>query len=36
MLNRPVAGQTAAPDAVAGLTRRLEDYLRANTEILID
>ena len=36
MLNQPVAGQASAPEAVASLTRRLEDYLRANTEILID
>jgi recombinational DNA repair protein (RecF pathway) len=36
MLNRPVSQQTASQADVAGLTHRLEDYLRANTEILID
>lgn len=36
LLNQPLAGQTAAPDSVARLTGRLEDYLRAHTEILLD
>lgn len=36
MLNQPVAGQTVASAAVTHLTRRLEDYLRAHTEILLD
>jgi len=36
MLNQPLAGQSAPAAAVAGLTRRLEDYLRAHTEILVD
>jgi hypothetical protein len=36
VLNQPVATQTAEPAAVATLTRRLEDYLRAHTEILLD
>jgi hypothetical protein len=36
VLNQPVAAQTAAPLAVASLTRRLEDYLREHTEILLD
>lgn len=36
MLNQPVAGQAAAPAAVAGLTHKLEDYLRTHTEILIE
>ena len=36
MLNLPVADQAPAPAAVAGLTRRLEDYLRSHTEILLE
>jgi len=36
MLSRPVSEQTAGADAVARLTRRLEDYLRAYTEILLE
>lgn len=36
LLNRPLADQTAAPEAVARLQRRLEDYLRGHTEILVD
>ena len=36
LLNRPLAEQTAAPAAVARLQRRLEDYLRGHTEILLD
>jgi len=35
-LNRPIAEQTATPDAVADFTRQLETYLRAQTEILLD
>jgi hypothetical protein len=36
LLNRPLAGQTAAPEPVARLDRLLEDYLRGHTEILVD
>ena len=36
LLNRPLAGQTAAPEHVARLVRLLEDYLRGHTEILVD
>lgn len=36
LLNRPLAEQTAAAPAVARLTHRLEDYLRAHTEILLE
>jgi len=36
VLNQPVATQTAAPAAVAGLISRLEDYLRTHTEILLE
>ena len=36
ILNRPLAEQTTPAPAVAALQRRLEDYLRARTEILID
>lgn len=36
LLNRPLAGQTAAAESVARLERRLEEYLRGHTEILID
>jgi recombinational DNA repair protein (RecF pathway) len=36
MLNKPVAGQAASPDAVANLTHSLEDYLRSHTEILLE
>ncbi len=36
MLNRPLADQSAEPGAVAKLTRRLEEYLRGHTEILVD
>ena len=35
LLNRPVAGQNAAPAEVARLRRSLEDYLGGNTEIVI-
>ncbi len=33
LLNQPLAGQTAGADAVARIARRLEDWLRAETEI---
>lgn len=36
ILNQPTAEQTAEPKLVARLQRRLEDYLRAETEILLD
>jgi recombinational DNA repair protein (RecF pathway) len=36
ILNQPLASQTAAGPVVADLTRRLEDYLRAHTEILLE
>ena len=36
MLNQPLAAQTVAPPAVSRLTRRLEDYLRGHTEILLE
>ncbi len=36
LLARPLAEQTAPPDAVARLTGRLEEYLRGHTEILLD
>jgi hypothetical protein len=36
LLNRPLAEQTAAPEAVVRLQRRLEDYLRHHTEVLLD
>jgi recombinational DNA repair protein (RecF pathway) len=36
VLNQPVAAQAPTPAAVASLTRRLEDYLRGHTEILLD
>lgn len=36
LLNRPLAEQTAAPAAVTRLLRRLEEYLRGHTEILIE
>ena len=36
LLNRPLAEQTASTEAVARLTRRLAEYLRGHTEILID
>ena len=35
ILNQPVSSRPAAAPAVADLTRRLEDYLRAHTEILL-
>ena len=33
LLNQPLAAQTADPAAVAEITRRLEDWVRAETEI---
>ena len=36
LLNRPLAEQTADVVTVARLQRRLEDYLRGHTEILLD
>ncbi len=36
LLNQPLAAQTASPPEVARLQRRLEDYLRGHTEILLD
>ena len=36
LLNRPLAEQTAAPAAVQRLERRLAEYLRGHTEILVE
>jgi recombinational DNA repair protein (RecF pathway) len=36
ILHQPLAVQTAAGPVVADLTRRLEDYLRTHTEILLE
>lgn len=36
LLNRPVAEQEAPPRAVARLHRKLSDYLRGHTDILVD
>lgn len=36
ILNQPVAEQSAEPKLVARLQRRLEDYLRENTEIILE
>jgi hypothetical protein len=36
LLNRPLVEQTAPPAAVTRLQRRLEEYLRGHTEILLD
>ena len=36
LLNQPLAAQTAPPEAVIRLQRRLEEYLRGHTEILLD
>ncbi len=36
LLNRPLAEQTAGAAIVARLQRRLEDYLRGHTEVLLD
>jgi hypothetical protein len=36
LLNKPLAEQSAAPADVARLQRRLDEYLRGHTEILLD
>jgi hypothetical protein len=36
LVTRPLAGQTADPAAVAGLHRRLEEYLAGHTEMIVD
>lgn len=36
LVNKPVANQSAEPAAVARLQRRLEEYLRGYTEILLE
>jgi recombinational DNA repair protein (RecF pathway) len=36
LVNRPVAEQTAEPAAVARLQRRLDEYLRGHTEVLVE
>lgn len=36
LLNRPVAGQTTTAATVGRLQRRLEEYLRGHTEILLE
>jgi hypothetical protein len=36
LLNRPLAEQTANPETVARLQRRLDEYLRGHTEIMVD
>jgi hypothetical protein len=36
LLNRPLAEQSASAPLVARLQRRLEDYLRGHTEVLLD
>ena len=36
LLNRPLAEQIAEPPAVARLQRRLEEYLRGHTELLLE
>jgi hypothetical protein len=36
LLNRPLAEQTTDPKTVARLQRRLDDYLRGNTEIMLE
>ena len=36
LLNRPLVEQNAPAELVARLQRKLEDYLRANTEIFVD
>lgn len=36
LLNRPLAEQTATPATVTRLQRRLDEYLRGHTEILVD
>jgi hypothetical protein len=36
LINQPLAAQTAAPAVVARLHRRMEEYLRGHTEILLE
>lgn len=36
LLNRPLAEQTAEPELVARLDRRLHEYLRGHTEIIVE
>jgi hypothetical protein len=36
LLNRPLAEQSATPEQVLRLQRRLEEYLRGHTDILVD
>jgi hypothetical protein len=36
LLNRPLAEQTATPATVTRLQRRMDDYLRGHTEILLE
>lgn len=36
LLNRPLAEQVSAPATVLRLQRRLDDYLRGHTEVLLD
>jgi hypothetical protein len=36
LLNRPLAEQAATPPVVLRLQRRLDDYLRGHTEILLE
>lgn len=36
LLNRPLAEQSLPPEGVARLQRRLEEYLRGHTEVLVD
>ncbi len=36
LLNRPLAEQSLGAEAVARLQRRLEEYLRGHTEVLVD
>jgi hypothetical protein len=36
LLNRPLAEQSLAPEAVVRLQRRLEEYLRGHTEVLME
>jgi hypothetical protein len=36
LLNTPLAGQTATPATVIRLQRRLDEYLRGHTEILVE
>ncbi len=36
LINRPLAEQTATPELVARLQRRIEEYVRGNTDILVE